>query len=499
MPPGDAAQGTPPDDGYTPPPGDGLAGTNDSGAETPGYNPDGMGPDGMPIRPRVKAVREQAIDAFRMGNDAEGFRLLRTHLAVSPSAQADVAQKVAWVPVLRRPALGPRIGIAAHYTKPVGDFTQSPQPIGSPELKQALAEITQGSGRGGQRGGEASGTVGGDPNAGADGAQAAAKQLEFYAGDFGTKFLDALKAKVEGGEYGSMFKDLAEEVARPAPTFDPNNPNNPNFASGGNPGDGYVDPGTGQPTADGMAGAGPGRLGMAITWLGKFDKEKKADLTQAVQDAGVDLLATYEIDLSQAKVGNLIVNKTRLRITDVKRNEALFTSSELDSRTVMQGREKGLSEEDPVEKQVTRAIADLDKVCKPTELPAAVNAERVKSRIAGLIAEKPADPLPVLLETRFYTAKGLLTDSEMHAAAVSLLGEAEYAQLIASSSAGDMSNMVGGAFGLPGMIELMRGVNTATGASARAKARKARGEANPGEPQPRRGWGGLLPLGGSGR
>jgi hypothetical protein len=495
--PGDAAQTTPMDDGYTPSPDGGLAGAYDSGAENPGYNPDGMGPDGMPLRPRIKSVRERAIDAFRVGNDAEGFNLLRTHLAVSPSAQANVASKMAWIPVMRRPALGPRIGIAAHYTTVVGDFTGSPQPIGSPELKQALASVAQ-SARGGSSGGEVSnvgGGIGGDPNQAGSSTQAAEGQLAFYAGDFGTAFLTALKTKVEGGEYGAIFKDLAEEVARPAPTFDPNNPGGPNLA-GGNPGDGYVDPGTGVPAADGMA-PGPGRLATGITWLGKVDK--KDSPAKLAQDAGVDVLVTYEIALSPAKVGNLIINKSRIRITDAKKNEVLFASTELDNRLVMQGREKGLSEEDPVQKQVERAVEALDKVCKPVELPPTVTAERVKTRIAALIAEKPADPLPVLLETRFYAAKGLLTESEMHAAAVSLLGEAEYAHLIASSSAGDMSNMAGGAIGLPGMIELMHGVNTVTGASARAKARKAQEAANPPGQQPRRGWGGLLPPGWTGR
>jgi hypothetical protein len=484
------------DDGYTPPPDGGNAGY-DGGAESPGYNPNGMGPDGMPLHPRIKSVRERAIDAFRVGNDAEGFNLLRTHLAVSPAAQADVAQKMAWIPVMRRPALGPRIGIAAHYTTAVGDFADSPQPIGSTQLKQALAAVAQ-SGRGGQGGNEVSDPgsgISGDPNQAGNGTQAAEAQLAFYAGDFGTSFLSALKSKVESGEYGSIYKDLAEEVARPAPTFDPNNPGDPNFA-GGNPGNGYVDPGTGAP-ADGMAG--PARLATGITWLGKVDK--KDSPSKLAQDAGVDLLVTYEIALSPAKVGNLIINKTRIRITDAKKNDLLFASTELDNRLVMQGREKGLSEEDPVQKQVERAIEALDKVCKPTALPAAVTAERVKARIAGLIAEKPVDPLPVLLEMRFYAAKGLLTDSEMHAAAVSLLGEAEYAQLIASSTAGDMSNLVGGAIGLPGMIELMRGLNTATGASARAKARREQEASNPAAPQqqPRRGWGGLLPPGWTGR
>ena len=62
-----------------------------------------------------------------------------------------------------------------------------------------------------------------------------------------------------------------------------------------------------------------------------------------------------------------------------------------------------------------------------------------------------------------------------------------------------MNDVIGGAISLPGMIGLVRGVNTATGASARAEARKRQAEANPGQAggQPKaRGWLDLLPMGG---
>jgi hypothetical protein len=528
--PGDApaAESTPPSDGgagadyspppdtpadsgampgdYTPPPDDGQGGTYDGGQQ---YNPDGsMGP---PRPRRVKSMHEKAIDAFRVGNEAEGFALLRTDLAVSPSAAADVGTKMAWIPVLKRPAIGARIGIAAHYITPVGDFAESPQPIGSSELKQALASVAQNSARGGQRNNssETSDPVGGI-NYGADSGQpgdgkAAAGQLAFYAGDFGTNLLTALKSKMESGEYGLLFQDVAEEVARPAQALDPNNPgfdpNNPGYTGEATPpggafaGDGYAGTDTGVP-AD-QAATGPRQLAIGVTWLGKF--EKREDLVKHTQDAGVDVLITYEIALAATKVGNLINNKTRIKITDAKKGDMLFTTPVLENRVVMQAREKGQSEEDPVDKQVTRTIAELDKLCKPMELPPAVTAERVKTRLAGLIAEKPADPLPVLLEARFYAAKGLLTLSEMQAAAVALMGEAEYAQLIASTPTGGISDAIGGAISLPGMIDLVRGVNTATGASARAEARKRQADANPGAAgtQPKgRGWLDLLPLGG---
>jgi hypothetical protein len=426
--------------------------------------------------------------------------LLRTHLAVSPSAQADVSEKVAWVPGLRRPAVGPRIAIAAHYVTAVGDFTESPQPIGSPELTQALASLTQGAGRGGKAGaGESSiptGGYGSEANANGEAAKAAEGQLAFYTGEFGTKLLTALKAKMEGGEYGAIYKDVAEEVARPPQTFDPNNPGDPNQISGGqgNPGDGYVDPATGAPAADAQPGSG--RLGMAIAWLGKTDKDKKDELAKQVVDSGADLLITYEIALKATRVEKLYSNQTRMKITDTKRGDVLYTSPDLDNRAVMQERKKGQKEDDPVDKAVGRAIEALDKFCKPAPLPEGVTAERAKARLAGLVAERPADPLPVLLESRFYTAKGLLTESDMQSTAVALLGEAEYAQLIASSPEGAMTQAVGSAISLPGMIELMHGVNTATGASARAKARRDRDAVNPAGAPKSRGWRDFLPVGG---
>jgi hypothetical protein len=130
---------------------------------------------------------------------------------------------MAWVPGLRRPALGPRIGIAAHYVTAVGDFTGSPQPIGSTELQTALDAVAQNSKQGGQRAGggevsDAAGGYGGVVNAGGDATKGAEDQLAFYAGEFGQNF-SCGKAKIDSGEWRAQRS--CRRVARPPQTVDP--------------------------------------------------------------------------------------------------------------------------------------------------------------------------------------------------------------------------------------------------------------------------------------
>jgi len=77
----------------------------------------------------------------------------------------------------------------------------------------------------------------------------------------------------------------------------------------------------------------------------------------------------------------------------------------------------------------------VDKVLKPTPLPEAVTAERAKKRIADLVAAKPDEPLPVLVEARYYLTKGLLGQDDYVETAKSLLGEDGFAKLASRAKA----------------------------------------------------------------
>jgi hypothetical protein len=519
-------------------PGAGYEGAPDGSTEGSPYG----GLAGMSIRP--KSLREQAIDALRAGQHAEGTELLLTHLAIDPAAGDELGEKMGWIPGLRRPAIGPRIGVAALYLSPPRDFDSSPMPIGSPELEAAIKSFQQGSsdatgGEGskrrrvfGQRGEEGAAApmgpgvaLGGGLTAGYPGGEygqqssrgeASQAELAFHTGEVGTKLVAALKERIEAGEYGPLYKDLAEEIARPA---DPADPNNPQAAPAGYapPGAGYA-PESGRPgisgfsgrPPDGIAGAegaagaqaaetkeGPTSLGLAVVWLGKATA--KEELAKLAQEANVDLLITYEITLRVVQRTGFVNNSTKIRITNPRREkeEPIFISAGLVNQAVMLDRQKE-KKDDPVEKEVGRAIEALDKVCKPAPFPA-LNTDVVKRRVAALVAEKPADPLPAVVEARYYVVKGLLSEEEMNSAAVDLLGQARHAQMIANVPGAGVGQMIGSALSLPGVLNMLHGLNTAADASANGRARGADQRAEPGGPSagaPRSGLPSLLPFGG---
>jgi hypothetical protein len=129
-------------------------------------------------------------------------------------------------------------------------------------------------------------------------------------------------------------------------------------------------------------------------------------------------------------------NRLVLRVFTAKNNKPIpnYVPEALVNLDVEKWRQKNERGIDPVEREVLKAIEALDAVLKPVPLPEALTAERVKKRIDDLVAEKPTEPLPVLVEARFYAAKGLLPEAEVAKAAVALLGEANFARLQARAA-----------------------------------------------------------------
>src|SRR5205085_12655558 len=109
-----------------PPPNDG----------NPEGDPNGQGPPKPP--PRPKTLHERAMDAFRAGRDVEGFKLLHQYFAVMPTAGQELADKMAWIPALSRPAFGPRIGVAVEFNESTKTFAGKIMPIGSADITAAV-------------------------------------------------------------------------------------------------------------------------------------------------------------------------------------------------------------------------------------------------------------------------------------------------------------------------------------------------------------------------
>jgi hypothetical protein len=251
------------------------------------------------------------------------------------------------------------------------------------------------------------------------------------------------------------------------------------------------------------------RLGTALVWLGKANS--KDDLLSMAQKAHVDVLVLFEIALKTNTKNTLVNNVTKMRIMTVasltkkdSKEPDLFESAALENRMVLLAREKGGKTVDTVEKEVTHAIEALDKGLKPVPLPAGVTGEAIKRRLAAQIAEKPADPLPLAVEIRYYAVKGLLTQAEAINGTAALLGPAEYAELVASAQIEPtpdqlVGQVLGRAMSIEGVLDLLSAANGVTGQTTRDDAsRRAGADKAKNAPPARGGLQGLFPFGSGG-
>jgi hypothetical protein len=316
-------------------------------------------------------------------------------------------------------------------------------------------------------------------------------------GDFGDWLLEALQERMETGDYGRVMQELAQQAGGQMPRSR-GNVGDPNAQPGdGAPGDSGFNPGDGAPPPPGGGGGrgrgrgqgqfggggrGPGggagqsggsggleailsgenasapvrrwsnrlakersadlshvkQIMPCVVWLGKVDKDEREKLDKVAEAADVDILALFDMRVRQARTESLINTTTTLKLINVKTEKAIGYSPEpIINFDVEKWRQKDVKGTDPVEREVVKAVEALDKSLKPVPLPEAVTAERAKKRISDLVAAKPDEPLPVLVEARYYFAKGLLSEQDYMDAAKELIGEDGYMRLAAKAKEGD--------------------------------------------------------------
>lgn len=177
-----------------------------------------------------------------------------------------------------------------------------------------------------------------------------------------------------------------------------------------------------------------------VVWVGKADENEREDLNKRAEALDVDILAIFSLTLHQARTGNLTNNKAILRLTYFRGGKWQplpgYAADPIINLDVEKWRQKDLKGTDPVEAEILKMLEAMDKALKPVPLPEAVNAERAKKRIADLVAAKPEEPLPVLVEARYYLVKGLIGENDFLDAAKTLLGEDGFAKLAARANEG---------------------------------------------------------------
>jgi hypothetical protein len=449
-------EGSTTSDGTTPPaegtPAEGYP-TSDSATSDSSTDASGQ-PQAKP-----KTLKERSLIAFHDGKEDEAFQLLSTHYVLSPDGGAELAERMQWIPQLRRPALAPRIGVVVKYKVTPPTWDGDPQPIGSEAGLKAFADATskRDDGRGSGDNPSGSGNQEGSGRrrrrpAGAEGgenpkpASPAEEDFIFFTGEFGAKMLAALRVKIAEGVFGQSLKEAGQALVDPA---DPNNPSEGSYQNPSGTGEGQ--------RPDGFAVEG--QLTPGVTYLGMFEDDK--ELAETIQDSPVDVILEYDVAVRASMKSPIVNNDTKLRIVMAKKPEILFNSAQLNNRTVLMEREKGTRSEDPVDKEVGRAMAVLEEKFKLVPLPPALTSEVALKRIGDLAKEKPEDPLPMLLEARYYVAKDLMTQDDLMALVVAGVGEEKIADIMSVLEGADLKLLLGKASEDPELAKLLEGQDPA--------------------------------------
>jgi hypothetical protein len=382
---------------------------------------------------------------------------LSAHYLTHPSAGSELGRVMQWSPALRRPALTSRIGLIVVYSAPFS-FEGNPQPLGSSELEAALGSQEkagegnrEGGGGGVRRGGRRLGG-GGNPPAGPPGGGSPEAfaggsgyggmgngqlpttpegELNYFTGEIGTKLVAKIKSKLESGAFGAIYKEALKEL--PAEKADGQN-GQPDAAArmrmgagagfgppGTEGGDGYAPDGAGGGAANNNdGGVLKGQLIPGVEFLGAVENMK--EVGETAKSATVDALVVFEVAVRPATASKFVNTDTKFRVVSAADPaKILFASQKLNNKQIFEARKKK-SGEDPVAQEVDEAVAALEANFKLAPLPA-LTPEMAAKRINFLIAQKPADATPLLLETRFFVVKKLLKPDE--AVALTLNGVAE--------------------------------------------------------------------------
>jgi len=457
----------------------------------PGYSgsPDGAGGFAIAPPPRPKSLREKAVDAFRAGRGDEGSQLLAAHYLTNPKAGSELARVMQYSPGLRKPTLVTRIGLAVVYSSQPASYEGHPQPIGSPELEASLASLERKTDGGGNReggnprvGGGIRRRGGGDGNPGAaippggSGGEgipgygggnnqlptSPQEELAYFTGEVGTKLVDKIKAKLEAGDFGAIYREalkdlpLAKVADGEGGQFGSGDPRAiaPPGAAGISgppiPGAGFGPPGApGRPPgAEGGAdakggGVITGQLIPGVEFLGAAQNVK--ELGDLIKASSVDAVIYFEVRVRPASAIAFVNNDTKLRlVASSEPTKQLYASAALNNKQVHEIRKKR-GAEDPVAKELDAAIAALETNFKLAPLRADLTPELAMQRLTYLIGQKPEDATPLLLEARLYVAKKLLKADDVVTLVLTAVTEEQLDALSEALDEGDIKEQIGAA------------------------------------------------------
>jgi len=317
---------------------------------------------------------EAGMQMMLAGEEPDAMRYLHAAALTAPDEDR-WHEYMRWSAGLQRPVFAVQWALGAEYTGPP-KWKKNPNPIRPPERRGARDEELQVA-------------VG---NAGA------------YAGELANRVVYGLRTRMEEGVWGQLFKQVTETKRRRRHRID-----------------------TRRPRADGATIENT-RLAPGIVFLGAADREA---LLYAARQDGTDVLLLYDVRTKPTRE-EAIWNQTSIQVIDVLRGEKLYETAPLVNLRVEIVREDQ-PKDDPVEVEIEKLLKFLDEKYALGPLPEHMEPKHAAGRVQKLAAERTSNPLPALVEMRFYHKRELLSREQLLAGYQALIGEQAAAKLLDGS------------------------------------------------------------------
>ncbi|MCP4082284.1 MAG: hypothetical protein GY743_18790 [Planctomycetaceae bacterium] len=412
---------------------------------------------------RVLTLYDRAVKAFSNEHETEAFQFLYAYYLTDDNAFKE--HPLGWFDGVKEPRIALRWGVGISYSD--GGYDGKPPVIGEAVEEESRGRGNRNSGGfggGGDLGGGGGGgmtvpgnskrgrvpgqrrsnrnTGGQSGNSRSEPERSPRETLDYYTGEYGDQFVKRYEMRRSRQYYGSIMQAIAESVENgmdPEEEADSSANQRSQLPGGGDfgmMGGGATGPQNNRRSSrnrdsdDSDYEADPTSLAPGLMMVGVGNKSQ---LLNNARNLNLDLIVVFEVKVKHTERRNgdsSTKSNTRLMLYSVKTGEALDTGSKsLSNLAVASAREKG--RDDPVELELDKVFAEMaDKDYKSKELPSSLDSDIANKRYQYLLKKEYENPLPILIEIKFYQDSGFVTKNDYIAACEQLLGDTEAQDLI---------------------------------------------------------------------
>lgn len=368
---------------------------------------------GAPTEPPTLLARaRQSLGAERLD---DGIELLQAAAVAEGEAATEVLDTLSWSPALKRPMLVTRWGIALLTGGMPGGIPMGGQP--GNQMRGGPSPHQEGHGGfhhgGGQPGAGGAGFQHEPPGEMGPGAAAGGGPVAFWHHAVGAPLVQALEARVAEGAFGHWLSNDLQRPAADAPAGPPPFQGQEHFE----------EMAPGHVPEHVPANSGPPVRGMLATHVATLDDAKRW-----AEEQELDVLLTISVALHTGSLRGPPQTNLVVKVHDVARNQELWSSRPLNSRRVEAALAGARAGENPAQEFLEDLLKFVDENLHLAEMPE-LDPAVVARRAQALAARKHANPLPALVELRYYASKGLLDETALREHYKAILGPRDAAEL----------------------------------------------------------------------